>query len=119
QFVRNRRPLPPCRHHARIARRAQRRDRRQACSVRNRPRRRLLHLRSRMNSLSHRFKILLVAFSLFAFANAHAFHASAAANSPEEKRVTFNKHLAPVVFRTCAPCHHPVDTAPFALLTYG
>ena len=72
-----------------------------------------------MNSLSHRFKILLVAFSLFAFANAHAFHASAAANSPEEKRVTFNKHLAPVVFRTCAPCHHPGEAAPFSLLTYG
>jgi Tfp pilus assembly protein PilF len=72
-----------------------------------------------MNSLSHRFKTLLIAFSLFAFASSHAFHSSAATNSPEEKRVTFNKDLAAVVFRTCAPCHHPGEAAPFSLLTYG
>ncbi len=72
-----------------------------------------------MNSLPHRFKSLLVAFSLLALASSLAFHASAAANPPEEKRVTFNKELAPVVFRTCAPCHHPGEAAPFSLLTYG
>src|SRR5258708_14999219 len=72
-----------------------------------------------MNFLSHRFKTLFVAFSLLAFANSHAFHASATANVPEEKRVNFNKDLAPVVFRTCAPCHHPGEAAPFALLIYG
>ena len=72
-----------------------------------------------MNFLSHRFKTLFVAFTLFAFANWHAFNTSAATNSPEEKRVTFNKDLAPVVFRTCAPCHHPGEAAPFSLLTYG
>src|SRR6266436_6727153 len=72
-----------------------------------------------MNFLSHRFKTLFVAFSLLAFANSHAFHASATANLPEEKRVTFNKDLAPVVFRSCAPCHHPGEAGPFSLLTYG
>ena len=72
-----------------------------------------------MNALSYRFKLFFVAFSLFVFASSHAFHASAAANSPEEKPLTFNKDLARVVFRTCAPCHHPGEAAPFSLLTYS
>jgi Tfp pilus assembly protein PilF/mono/diheme cytochrome c family protein len=36
-----------------------------------------------------------------------------------EAKVTFNRDLAPIVFRTCAPCHHPGESAPFPLLTYG
>ncbi|HET9804002.1 MAG TPA: tetratricopeptide repeat protein [Candidatus Acidoferrum sp.] len=34
-------------------------------------------------------------------------------------KVTFNRDLAPIVFRTCAPCHHPGEAAPFSLLAYG
>ncbi|HLK03700.1 MAG TPA: tetratricopeptide repeat protein [Candidatus Acidoferrum sp.] len=37
----------------------------------------------------------------------------------EHREVTFNRDLAPIVFRTCAPCHHPGEAAPFSLLTYG
>lgn len=33
--------------------------------------------------------------------------------------VTFNKEVAPVVFRYCAPCHRPGEAAPFSLLTYA
>ena len=86
---------------------------------RNRTRRWLLHLRSGMNAPSHRCKIFFAAFSLFAFAASQLSRASAAADSSAEKRVTFNKDLAPVVFRACAPCHHPGEAAPFSLLTYG
>src|SRR5436190_3474236 len=32
--------------------------------------------------------------------------------------VTFNKHVAPVLFKQCAPCHRPGQSAPFPLLTY-
>src|SRR5436853_3723781 len=35
------------------------------------------------------------------------------------ERVTFNKHIAPLVFERCAGCHHPGEVAPFALLSYG
>jgi tetratricopeptide (TPR) repeat protein len=42
-----------------------------------------------------------------------------ASNRTEERRVTFNRDLAPIVFRTCAPCHHPGEAGPFSLLTYG
>lgn len=32
--------------------------------------------------------------------------------------VTFNEHIAPVLFRRCAECHRPGQVAPFSLLTY-
>ena len=32
--------------------------------------------------------------------------------------VTFNKDVAPIVFRHCSGCHHPGEVAPFPLLTY-
>jgi hypothetical protein len=33
--------------------------------------------------------------------------------------VTFNRDIAPILFKTCAPCHHSGEAAPFALLTFG
>jgi tetratricopeptide (TPR) repeat protein len=33
--------------------------------------------------------------------------------------VTFNRHVAPIVFANCAPCHRPGEAAPFPLLSYG
>jgi Flp pilus assembly protein TadD len=32
--------------------------------------------------------------------------------------VTFNAHIAPIVFKSCAPCHRPGEAGPFSLLTY-
>lgn len=46
-------------------------------------------------------------------------HSRPTENREEPNRITFNRDLAPVVFRTCAPCHHPGEAAPFSLLTYG
>ena len=31
---------------------------------------------------------------------------------------TFTHDIAPIVYRKCAPCHHPGEAAPFPLLTY-
>ncbi len=33
--------------------------------------------------------------------------------------VTFNKEVAPIVFKYCSPCHRPGEAAPFPLLSYG
>src|SRR4051794_34587221 len=33
--------------------------------------------------------------------------------------VTFNKHIAPVIFQYCSPCHRPGEAAPFSLLNYA
>jgi mono/diheme cytochrome c family protein len=35
-----------------------------------------------------------------------------------EEKVTFNKHIAPILFNHCASCHRPGEVAPFSLLTY-
>lgn len=38
-------------------------------------------------------------------------------SSRGDSPVTFNHDLAPIVFRNCAPCHRPGQSAPFSLLT--
>jgi len=44
--------------------------------------------------------------------------ASAVSDKSSAQRVTFNRDIAPVVYRYCAPCHRPGEAAPFSLLTY-
>jgi Tfp pilus assembly protein PilF len=34
-------------------------------------------------------------------------------------RVTFNREIAPIIFRNCSQCHHPGEAGPFSLLTYA
>ena len=52
---------------------------------------------------------------------AYASHAGAAAQAsmPAAHQATFNRDVAPIVFRYCAPCHRPGEAGPFPLLTYG
>jgi hypothetical protein len=33
--------------------------------------------------------------------------------------VTFTRDIAPILYKHCAPCHHPGAAAPFSLLTYA
>jgi len=35
-----------------------------------------------------------------------------------ERQVTFNRDIAPILFRNCAACHHSGGAGPFSLLTY-
>jgi hypothetical protein len=35
------------------------------------------------------------------------------------RAVTFNTHIAPIVYANCAPCHRPGEAAPFTLLSYA
>ena len=35
------------------------------------------------------------------------------------RTVTFNRDVAPIVFRSCSPCHRPGEATPFSLLTFG
>jgi Flp pilus assembly protein TadD len=32
--------------------------------------------------------------------------------------VTFNQHIAPIIYHNCSPCHRPGEAAPFSLLNY-
>src|SRR2546422_2899016 len=47
------------------------------------------------------------------------FPVSAAEPLPSGEPLTFNKHIAPLVFERCAGCHHPGEVAPFPLLSYS
>ena len=38
--------------------------------------------------------------------------------SAASRVVTFNRDIAPIIFKSCAPCHRPGETAPFPLLNY-
>src|ERR1022692_3040702 len=44
--------------------------------------------------------------------------AVAANAAPAASKVTFYRNIAPIVYRECAPCHRPGESAPFPLLTY-
>ncbi len=35
-----------------------------------------------------------------------------------EAPVTFARQIAPILYKNCAPCHHPGGSGPFSLLTY-
>jgi hypothetical protein len=39
-------------------------------------------------------------------------------SAADQTPITFNKEIAPIIFKSCAPCHHPGEVAPFSLLTY-
>jgi tetratricopeptide (TPR) repeat protein len=39
-------------------------------------------------------------------------------SAKKSEQVTFNRDIAPILFRNCAPCHHPGEAGPFPLLTY-
>ena len=39
--------------------------------------------------------------------------------APSAPAVTFNRDIAPIIFRSCATCHRPGEAAPFSLLTYS
>ena len=39
-------------------------------------------------------------------------------DSKPAQSVTFNRDIAPIIFRSCSTCHRPGEAAPFSLLTY-
>src|SRR5437870_9252189 len=44
--------------------------------------------------------------------------AAAATAAPDDPAVTFTKHVAPILYKSCAECHRPTMFAPMSLMTY-
>ena len=63
---------------------------------------------------------LCLAVSLFSFVVV-TFAGRGRKQSPPiaSRPVTFSQDIAPIVFRSCAPCHHSGEAGPFPLVTYG
>jgi tetratricopeptide (TPR) repeat protein len=40
------------------------------------------------------------------------------ASAAASRVVTFNRDIAPIIFKSCSPCHRPGEAAPFPLLSY-
>ncbi len=45
--------------------------------------------------------------------------AVAAQHPADQSHVTFDRDIAPIIFRSCSSCHRPGEAAPFSLLTYS
>jgi Flp pilus assembly protein TadD len=44
---------------------------------------------------------------------------ASAASAAQAEPMTFYKHIAPIAYQSCAPCHRPGEPGPFPLLTYN
>src|ERR1700683_4332553 len=69
----------------------------------------MLHLRYRIGMTA-----ALTVAGLVAISMSREVSAGSGANT-----VTFNKDIAPCLYRSCATCHRPEEAAPFSLLTYA
>jgi len=65
-------------------------------------------------------RLLLVSIAACAVGTVVARSASRAVpqDSKPGQAVTFNRDIAPIIFRSCSTCHRPGEAAPFSLLTY-
>ncbi len=62
---------------------------------------------------------LSIAISLPLFFDTVPRATAPATPMPAAQQATFNRDIAPIVFRYCAPCHRPGEAGPFPLLTYA
>jgi len=66
-----------------------------------------------------RFLLLLACLALAGVALWAGVKSGRSPGRPLPGTVTFNKHIAPVIFTQCSGCHRPGQPAPFSLLTYA
>ncbi len=74
-------------------------------------------------SKAAQISILLCLIPGFLAIDAGKFSESSASDSsrglpPQAPPVTFTKHIAPILFKHCAVCHHPGGEGPFSLLSF-
>src|SRR5437879_9517893 len=63
--------------------------------------------------------ILLLCFVVAApILHSHSTRRPRSQGNAANSQVTFNRDIAPIVFRYCAGCHRPGESGPFPLLTY-
>jgi hypothetical protein len=63
-------------------------------------------------------RILVAAGLLASVSGAVAMGAATQAQTPASPEVTFTKHIAPILQRSCENCHRPDGVAPMPLRTY-
>ena len=63
-------------------------------------------------------RITIIVLSLFVTVFCALRVTQAIETKARAKNVTFNKEVAPILFKSCADCHRPGEAAPFSLLSY-
>jgi len=63
-------------------------------------------------------RIRIVGLALIAIVAAGLFALPASFASGPAKNVTFNREVAPILYKSCAECHRPGEAAPFSVLSY-
>src|SRR5262249_13433311 len=117
------RPRATCSHNARAGRRHPGGACRPYAGVRRSSRRGLLHFGSGMIRRPMRTTVWMVvpailsAWAMGAAGSRDRSRESARARA-NPAAVTFTRDIAPILFHSCAPCHHPGEAAPFSLLRY-
>src|SRR3954469_886403 len=80
----------------------------------------MLHRGSGMNSWLRRIASAAALFAgVGAVGRIAASPAAPSKSSPAAAPVTFNRDIAPIIFRSCSTCHRPGEAAPFPLLNYS
>jgi len=59
-----------------------------------------------------------LAFVLVAVASCVVFLGAGQENPSSPKQVTYNRDVAPILYKNCVVCHRPNDVAPMSLMTY-
>jgi tetratricopeptide (TPR) repeat protein len=72
-----------------------------------------------MNSSGRTIVTCLLGFGSASVAAYFSHGSTARPPTPAAQQVTFNRDIAPILFRYCAPCHRPGEAGPFPLLTYA
>ena len=65
-----------------------------------------------------RYALLLVGLVLISATSYLFIGAPRDASPPGDDLVTFNRDIAPIVYRNCVVCHRPGESAPFSFLDY-
>lgn len=65
------------------------------------------------------FTVLLVTSSVLEWPFLSTGAESTSGRRPAAGPVTFNRDVAPILFKNCAPCHRPGESGPFSLLTFA
>src|SRR5579859_4039535 len=78
----------------------------------------MLHLRPGVNRLRCIPALLAVVWMVTAI-SANPAPRQSSSDAAATPQVTFNRDIAPIMFRSCAMCHRPGEAGPFPLLTYS
>ena len=74
------------------------------------------HLSSRI--ILGRLAISAALLTVLAFLGCQHSDPTVSDSATNERVLTFNKDVAPIIFKQCGTCHHPDGSGPFSLLTY-